>query len=151
VRTIQAVLDAQIVLVAVLDERNALDQLHDEERPPRLRRSRIQHPSDVGMVHHRQSLPLLLEARDDLHGVHAQLDDLQRDLALDGPLLLGHEDGAEPALADGLQNLVGAADRFDALLNVLSEITRCREEVPAMPVRSSSWMKCRSSQRGPTS
>ena len=36
-----------------------------------------------GMVHQRQGLPLGLEAGDDLPGVHARLDDLQRHLAAD--------------------------------------------------------------------
>ena len=35
------------------------------------------------MIHHRQRLPLGLEAGDHLPGVHPQLDDLQRDLAAD--------------------------------------------------------------------
>ena len=35
---------------------------------------------DVGVVHHRQRLPLGLEARDHLPGVHAELDDLLRRL-----------------------------------------------------------------------
>ena len=33
------------------------------------------------MVHHRQRLPLGVEACDDLLGVHAELDDLERDAA----------------------------------------------------------------------
>jgi hypothetical protein len=57
---------------------------------------------DVGVVHHRQGLALLLEARDDLLGVHAELDDLERDLALDRLLLLRHEDRTEAAFADQL-------------------------------------------------
>ena len=44
------------------------------------------------MVHHRQSLPLGLEPGDDLPGVHAGLDDLQRHPAADRFLLLGHVD-----------------------------------------------------------
>ena len=51
----------------------------------------------------RQGLPLGLEAGDDLPAVHARLDDLEGDLALDGLRLLGHEDGAHAALADLLQ------------------------------------------------
>ena len=58
------------------------------------------------MIHHRQRLPLGLEPRDDLAGVHPDLDDLQCDAAADRVLLLGHEDDAEPAFADLLQELV---------------------------------------------
>ena len=66
------------------------------------------------MVHQRQGLPLGLEAGDDLARVHARLDDLQRDLAADRLLLLGHEDHAEAAFADLLQQLVRADDRAGA-------------------------------------
>ena len=66
---------------------------------------------DVGMVHQRQRLPLGLEAGDDLPGVHARLDDLQATLRRTGCGLLGHEDHAEAALADLLQQLVRPDDR----------------------------------------
>jgi len=59
---------------------------------------------------HGQGLPPGLEAGDDLAAVHAGLDDLQRDLALHGVGLLGHEDGAHAAFADLLQQLVWADD-----------------------------------------
>ena len=67
------------------------------------------------MVHHRQGLPLGFEAGDHLPGVHARLDDLQRDRALDRLGLLGHEHDAHAAFADLLQQLVGADDRARAL------------------------------------
>ena len=41
-------------------------------------------------------------------GIHARLDDLEGDDAPDRLLLLGHVDDAEAALADLLQQLVGA-------------------------------------------
>ena len=53
--------------------------------------------------------------RSDLGRVHARLDDLQGDAALDRLGLLGHPDGAHAALAEFLQQLVGPdarADRF---------------------------------------
>ena len=62
---------------------------------------------DVRVVHHRQRLPLGLEPGDDLLRVHARLDDLQRDPAADGLLLLGQEDDAHAPLADPLEELVG--------------------------------------------
>ena len=65
------------------------------------------------MVHHRQRLPLGLEAGDDLLGVHAQLDDLERDAAPDRLLLLGHIDHAAAAFADFLEQLVAADDRAE--------------------------------------
>src|SRR5205823_4061016 len=46
---------------------------------------------------------------------HTGLDDLEGDLALDRLGLLGHEDGAHAALADLLQQPVGADDRAQGL------------------------------------
>ena len=67
------------------------------------------------MIHHGQRLPLGLEAGDDLLGVHAQLDDLERDAAAHRLGLLGDIDHAAAAFADLLQQLVaanGLADGF---------------------------------------
>ena len=60
------------------------------------------------MVHQRQRLALGLEPGDDLPGVHAKPDDLERDPAADGFFLLGHVDRAAAALADLLEELVAA-------------------------------------------
>ncbi len=74
---------AELVLVAVVGDRHALDQLHDEVGPAGRRRAGVEHLGDVRVVHQRQGLPLGLEAGDDLARVHARLDDLERDLAPD--------------------------------------------------------------------
>ena len=95
----------QAVLVAVLRDRHALDQLHHEVRPAGVGRAGVEDLGDVGMVHQRQRLPLGLEAGDHLLRVHARLDDLERDLALDRRRLLGHEDGAVAPFADRFQSL----------------------------------------------
>ena len=92
-----------MVLVAVFGDRHALDQLHDEIRQAGFGSPGIEDAGDVDVVHHGQGLPLGLEAGDDLAAVHARLDDLDGDLALDGMGLLGHEDGAHAAFADLLQ------------------------------------------------
>ena len=55
-------------------------------------------------------LALLLEARQDLPGVHALLDDLDRHAPLDRLGLLGHPDRPHAAFADLLQQLVGTDD-----------------------------------------
>ena len=47
--------------------------------------------------------------------VHARLDDLERDLAADRLLLLGHVDDAHAALADLLEQLVRADQRAGLL------------------------------------
>jgi len=44
---------------------------HHEKRAARRRRARVEDLRDVRMVHHRERLPLGLEARDDLLRVHA--------------------------------------------------------------------------------
>ena len=69
----------ELVLVAILGDLDAAHQFHHEVRPARFGRAGIEHLGDVGMVHHRQRLALRLEPGDDLPGVHAQLDDLERD------------------------------------------------------------------------
>ena len=97
--------------VAVLRDRHAFHQLHDEVRPAAVRRAGVQHFGDIRMVHHRHGLPLGLEAGDHLPRVHPRLDDLQRDGPLDRLGLLGHEHDAHAAFADLLQQLVGADDR----------------------------------------
>ena len=63
------------------------------------------------MIHQRQCLPLLFEARDDLASVHAELDDLQRDASRDRLLLFGEEHRAEATLADLLEQQVRADAR----------------------------------------
>ena len=69
--------------VAVVGDRHALDQLHDEVGAAGVGGAGVEHPGDVGVVHQRQGLALGLEPGDDLPGVHARLDDLQGDLAAD--------------------------------------------------------------------
>ena len=67
------------------------------------------------MVHQRQSLPLGLEAGDHLAAVHPRLEDLQRHLAADRLGLFRHEDDAEAAFADLLQQLVRPDHRAGTL------------------------------------
>ena len=68
------------------------------------------------MVHHGQRLSLRLEAGDDRLRVHAQLDDLQRNLAAHGLLLLSHINHAHAAFADLLHEFVTADDSARALV-----------------------------------
>ena len=81
-------------------QRQAVDQLHDEERLAGRREAAVEDLGDVGMVHQRQRLPLLLEALQHGFGVHAGLDQLERHLALDGLGLLGDPDLAHAPFAD---------------------------------------------------
>ena len=105
---LQALFDVQPLSIAILGDGDPRHVLHDEVGSSRLRRPGVEHLGNVGVVHHRQCLPLGLEAGDHLPGVHAQLDDLQRHPPADGLLLLGQIDDGEAALADLLQDLVVA-------------------------------------------
>jgi len=50
------------------------------------------------MIHQRERLPLSLEPRQNQARIHTRLDDLQRDLAANGTLLLREIHDAESAL-----------------------------------------------------
>ena len=102
-------------MVAVLVDRDAVDQLHDEERPAAVGGAGVEDPRDARVLHQGQGLALGLEAGDDLLGVHPRLDDLQRDLAVDRSLLLGEEDDAHAALAELADDRVGADARAGPL------------------------------------
>ena len=69
--------------VAVVGDRLALDQLHHEERLVGLGGAAVEDAGDVGVVHQGQRLPLGVEPGQDRPRVHADLDQLEGDLALD--------------------------------------------------------------------
>src|SRR5262249_14745799 len=100
---LQALAYRQVIVVAVLGDGNAMDQLHDKKRPTVVGGAGVKDPGNVLVVHHGQRLTLGLEAGDDLGTVHARLDDLEGNAAMDGFMLLGHVDYAESAFADLLQ------------------------------------------------
>jgi hypothetical protein len=81
---LQSLARREVALVAVLRDRDAAHELHHEVRPAGLGRAAVEHLGDVGVVHQRQRLAFGFEPRDDLARVHAELDDLERDLAHDG-------------------------------------------------------------------
>ena len=94
---------SQFVLVTELRHGNALHQFHHEKRTSGLRASRIINLGDVGMIHHRERLPLLFEPSHHLLRVHPGLDDFQRHPSPDGLLLLRHPDGPKSPLANLLE------------------------------------------------
>jgi hypothetical protein len=100
---LQALRSGEMILIAELRDSDAADQFHDEIRSSSRRGSSIKHACDIGMIHHRKGLAFLLEARDHLLGIHAELDNLQRDTPLDGLQLLRHPDNSESAFADLLE------------------------------------------------
>jgi hypothetical protein len=99
---------SELVPIAVLRDGSPADQFHDEVGPARLCGPPVEDPGDTRVVHQGQGLPLNLETRHDLLGVHARLDDLQGDLPPNRLFLQGHKDRAHPSLADLLMELVRA-------------------------------------------
>ena len=111
--------ESESVLVAIIRERDTLDQLHHEERPSGLGRPGVEHLGDVRVFHQGQRLPLRLEAAEDGFRVHSRLDEFERDLSLDRLRLLGEIDAAHAPLADFLADFVAADDRACSLPNTL--------------------------------
>ncbi|HMJ91277.1 MAG TPA: hypothetical protein VK530_15760 [Candidatus Acidoferrum sp.] len=105
---LQPFLGGQRMLVAVIGNLDTANKFHDEIRTPRVSRSGIENLRDVGVIHHRQRLPLRLKTGDDTFGVHARFDDLQSDAATNRFFLFRHEDNPAASFADLLQQLVVA-------------------------------------------
>ena len=108
---LQPVRDAQPVVVAELGERHALDQLHDEERAARRRWCRRRAPwrcSGGPSGRWPAARPRTGPGR--LPTSIAGPDQLDRHPPPDRLGLVGHPDGAHPALADLLEQLVPAGD-----------------------------------------
>ncbi len=111
----QPLVRRESVTVTVIGDRNPSDQLHDEVGPPRLCGATIDDPSDVRMIHQGQGVPLSVEPLDDLLGVHAGFDDLQRHLAANRLLLHGPVNHTHPAFTDLIVELVGTDVGADLL------------------------------------
>jgi hypothetical protein len=109
----------EAALVAVVRDRYAPDQLHDELRPAVGRHPAVVDPGDVRVVHQGKCLPLRPEPGDDLPRVHPRLQDFDRHLTADRLGLLGQEHHAETALAALLHQEVRADDRAEALADWL--------------------------------
>ena len=88
------------MLVAVRRDGNTGNILHHEVGPALRCRSCVEDFGDAGMVHERQRLPLGLESRYDLAGIHAGLDQLEGDAAAHGLGLLGQPHLPHPAIAE---------------------------------------------------
>ena len=86
-------------LIAIARDRQAPKELHHEVRPAVVRRAGVEDARDVRVMHHRQRLPLRIEACDDVPRIHAELDDLDRDRAFHRPKLFGFVHDTHPALA----------------------------------------------------
>jgi hypothetical protein len=97
---LQSLLVTDPLEFTVLEKRDPLHQLHHEIGTAARGAPSVEYPGDVGVVHPRERLPLRLEARDHLPGVHAELEDLQGDPPLHGLTLFGHVHLAEAAFSD---------------------------------------------------
>ena len=105
---LQAFFQRELVPVAVVGDRLAVDQFHDKVGPARFRAAGVEDLGDVRMVHHRQGLPLGLEAGQNLPRVHARLDDLQRHPPADRLFLVGKIDSSKTAFAQHAEQFVRA-------------------------------------------
>src|SRR5207247_10341146 len=101
----------EVVLIAVFRDPDAANQFHYKIGPAILRRAGVQHLRDVWVIHNREGLSLGFEARDHLTSVHARLDDLERDAAVDRLFLLGYIDDPTPAFPDPFTQFVTANAR----------------------------------------
>jgi hypothetical protein len=103
---LEALLHAELLLVAIFRDGDALHVLHDEIRTPVGHGSGIEHAGDRGMIHRGQGLTLGLEAGDDAPGRETRTDELDRHRAPDRRLLLGSVDDPHAALAKNLDDPV---------------------------------------------
>ena len=105
---LQSLPSIEMVFVAVLRNGYALYEFHNEIRATRGTRPCIEHLGNVGMVHHRQRLPLRVKSCNDIFVVHVGPDKLQGNAAFDGLRLFGHIDNAHAAFTDLLKQFVRA-------------------------------------------
>src|SRR5947209_6240534 len=85
-----ALTNAEVVLLAIVGDLDAIYQLHDEIRPARHCAARVQHARNGRMVHQSQRLTFCLETRDDAFVVHPHFDDLDGYAPVNRLFLLGH-------------------------------------------------------------
>ena len=98
----------EAVPVAVVRDRLAGHQLHDEVGESLVGGAGFERAGDVGVIHHRERLPLALEAGEHLVGIHPEPDHLERDRPPERLELLGLVHGPHAALAEDAGDAVGA-------------------------------------------
>jgi hypothetical protein len=96
---LQPLCDRLPLAVAVLRDGQTLDVLHDEVRPPLAGGAGIEDPRDIGVIHHRQRLPLISEAGQDLVGVHPEFYYFEGDISPNGFALRGQVHRAHASFA----------------------------------------------------
>ena len=116
----QAVGHGKPVLVAVLVDGRALDELHHEIRHTVFCRPAVQQLADVRMLQRGQDLSLVLEPPDFGLGVHAAADHLDRNTALERAIRApGQVDSAHAAVPDAGLDGVGADDPADIRIRIV--------------------------------
>src|SRR5579862_4299563 len=104
----QALLDREMVLIAVACDGSTRDVLHNEVGLTIRSGARVEDLGDGWMVHHRQGLTFCAEALQEFGVIHADLDQLERDLALHRCSLLREPDLSHAALAEPTEKLIRA-------------------------------------------
>ena len=128
----------KLLALAVIGKLLSHDQFHHEKRPTRFCCSGVQHPGDVGVVHHGQRLPLGLEARHHGLRIHTVFEDLERDPAMHRLLLLRYIHRRKTPLADLLEQLVPSDYGPHASHLYLARIAREISLIAAKPSRANS-------------
>src|SRR5664280_1478608 len=105
---LEPIFSGNFVLVAVFGDLDSAHQFHHKVWPSRFSRACIQNFRNVWMIHQRQRLSFGFKPCDDAFGVHAELDDFERDAAANRLLLLGHINDPATTFANLLEQLVSA-------------------------------------------
>ena len=103
---LEALARIEAAIVAIFRDGDAVDVLHHEKWAPVRGDVGVEDAGDVGMVHHRERLPLIGEARQDMAAVHADLDHFEGHHAADGRGLFGAVNGAHAAFAQHALDLI---------------------------------------------
>jgi hypothetical protein len=122
---LKALVDREMLLVAVLGDWYAFHQVHHKIRPARFGGAGINDSRDIWVIHHRQRLALGFKTSYYLACIHARLNDFECDRALDRRGLFGHEYYAHAAFADLLQKLEGADEGAGPFTDRRVVIGRC--------------------------
>jgi hypothetical protein len=95
--------------ITILQNRNAIDVLHDEVREPLFGGAHVEQPSNVWMVERSQDLAFRAESSDQVFRVQAATHDLHGDLLLEPRrLAFGEVDLPHTATAEHTHNTVRA-------------------------------------------
>ena len=102
--------DREPLLIAVLGDRSATYELHDEVGVAGFGGPGVVNAGDIRMFHQGEGLALGFETRDDLLGIHSRLDDLECHPAAHRGSLFSQVNDAHSAFAKRLQQLVRPDD-----------------------------------------